>query len=72
MPRGQHLGSEMVESIETCLCHRVGDAALAAIIAMDANRKFTFAINDLGMYRATALSDSPFTRTAIHGDEKLK
>lgn len=46
-----------------------GDGGL---IAMGADGKPAFAINDLGMYRGTVSSDSPVIRTAIYGDEKLK
>lgn len=46
-----------------------GDGGL---IAMDASGHATFAINDLGMYRAEVSSDDPVVRTAIYSDEKLK
>ncbi len=46
-----------------------GDGGL---IAMDAQGKPSFAINDLGMYRGAVSSTQPQTRTAIYVDEKLK
>ncbi|WP_443751219.1 isoaspartyl peptidase/L-asparaginase [Asticcacaulis solisilvae] len=46
-----------------------GDGGL---IAMDAQGKPSFAINDLGMYRGAVSSSSPAPRTAIYQDETLK
>lgn len=46
-----------------------GDGGL---IAMGADGKPAFAINDLGMYRGAISSDSPVIQTAIYSDEKLK
>ncbi|MES1158294.1 MAG: isoaspartyl peptidase/L-asparaginase [Terricaulis silvestris] len=46
-----------------------GDGGL---IAMDADGKPSFAINDLGMYRGAVSSADPHAKTAIYGDETLR